>query len=238
MHPDLVAKIKLLQDERINKIHHLTTDVTRSVPKVNSKLVLTEKEILEKYQSKPADEFDSTQKSIKKALDVLMKNWKPLAKGIKNPQSPMELRLWKAGALHHLTTVLGKKEEVARNMVNEYVLRWQAAREARMKDAYVNQFHTVEALKYIPPPDGKNQLRGRFLAKVQPYGDEIFVERSWVIENFEEDVVHSVVQAGIDNIDKNFEFLPTPHRQVLLEKNPSHQSQGGMQHSHSRAYHT
>jgi hypothetical protein len=196
-----IADIKddRLESQDITNYH----DESEAVPVVNPDLVRTEKELWEKYGNKKISSFKPAQRSMNKALQELLEDWKPFNPAIKNPSCMKELRQFKHKAIHFLIKNKMKTEEEAIALVNKYIIQWKSHQGKVQEEAFVNQHQSIDGLRYLPPEEGDRYM-GSFVGRLTPYGTEVFLTREWVKQNFEEDVVHSVVNQGLASENKFF----------------------------------
>ena len=164
-------------------------DFDRPVPLPNSRNVHTEVYFQKRYAKRDKKFYATSQRTYEAAEAAVFK-----MAGL--PNGDDEYKEW-------YKTIDVKKKRETKKKKEERVAK-QVADYDRFKnysaiETFLHMFNTVKALQFVPPPDGSDHVgKGHFNVMLVE-NDEIVpdVSRDWVMKNFEEDVVDSVVNLSL-----------------------------------------
>jgi hypothetical protein len=188
------------------------------VPKVNMSLVRTEKELWQEFGSIGAKDFEPSQRSILKAFQNLLKNsnWRPENVNLLDPTTLQELKKWEKRAHRILTRDHKMSKEDATKMLETYVDAWRKKHPELQLDATINQFYSIDGLRYIPSSKSHGRA-GHFVARLVPYGDEVYLTRDWVLQNFRSEVIHTVLHKASQDVKDHFVTINKGEAKVAIE---------------------
>ena len=173
----------------------------KPVPVPDESLVWSEKKIKDTFGGKrQKQDFPASQQTLKEAYVAI-------AKMAGMPSSDKEFNEWKT------TRWKQKKNETATQYKKRIAAKkaeWENFKRNNKNEATLHKFNSVKALQYVPE-NMANARKGSFRVLLTGTEDTLEVERDWVMNNFESEVVHSVV------FDRIGHFVPLPDDHVAVK---------------------
>jgi len=200
---DLVARMPAKQPRNPQaKAKKLNPD--RPVPVPDEHKVYTEMSIMNKFKNhRTKKDFPLSQQTLKDAY--------PAVSAMANlPNNADERQEWKSRGKWKQKSNESDYHYHQRDLYNN--THYQNFQRVKKTEALLHKFDSVTALLYKPPEDKTSVRKGSFLVKLFGTEDVVEVTRDWVMNNFEEVVVHSVVNDCIGN----FVTVPDDHAKVMI----------------------